>query len=83
MRIRLKLFASLEDHLPAGARDNIADIDVADHSTPYQLIDAHHIPRESAHLVLLNGVYVVPEQRDQPVLKEGDVLAIWPPVAGG
>jgi len=40
-------------------------------------------PRELAHLVLLNGIYVAPEQRNLVSIKEGDVLAIWPPVAGG
>ena len=35
------------------------------------------------HLVLVNGVYVPPEQRAERVLKDGDVLAIWPPIAGG
>ena len=35
------------------------------------------------HLVLVNGVYVQPEERASRVLKDGDVLAIWPPIAGG
>jgi sulfur carrier protein ThiS len=35
------------------------------------------------HLVLINGHYVPPEQRASRVLNEGDVLAIWPPIAGG
>ncbi len=37
----------------------------------------------TAHLVLLNGVYLTPEQREQATFKEGDTLAVWPPVAGG
>jgi molybdopterin converting factor small subunit len=35
------------------------------------------------HLVLVNGVYIAPDQRDTRVLQEGETLAIWPPVAGG
>jgi molybdopterin converting factor small subunit len=34
-------------------------------------------------LVLLNGKYIAPEARGTTTLTEGDVLAIWPPVAGG
>jgi sulfur carrier protein ThiS len=34
-------------------------------------------------LVLVNGVYIPPERWQTQVLNEGDVLAIWPPVAGG
>jgi len=35
------------------------------------------------HMVLVNGVYVAPEERSDKKLEEGDHLAIWPPVAGG
>jgi len=35
------------------------------------------------HIVLVNGVYVAPADRATRTLAEGDVLAIWPPVAGG
>ena len=83
MKVQLKLFASLEDCLPAGAKKNTVALTVVNTSTPLQIIDAHHIPRDSAHLVLLNGVYIDPEDRDKPIIKDGDVLAIWPPVAGG
>jgi molybdopterin converting factor small subunit len=34
-------------------------------------------------LVLVNGKYIAPEARGTTLLQEGDVLAIWPPVAGG
>jgi molybdopterin converting factor small subunit len=33
--------------------------------------------------VLVNGVYIDPSDRAQRVLQSGEVLAIWPPVAGG
>jgi molybdopterin converting factor small subunit len=35
------------------------------------------------HLVLINGKYIEPEKRLTQTLQEGDVLAIWPPIAGG
>jgi molybdopterin converting factor small subunit len=35
------------------------------------------------HLVLVNGKYIAPEHRHSQTLEEGDVLAIWPPIAGG
>jgi molybdopterin converting factor small subunit len=35
------------------------------------------------HLVLVNGHYINPEDRATRTLAEGDVLAIWPPIAGG
>ena len=84
MQITLKLYATLSDLLPSAAKDNRIDIEVRDDVTLNQIIDRYKVPRELAHLVLINGVFVCETDRDQPgPLKNGDVLAIWPPVAGG
>jgi sulfur-carrier protein len=84
MQITLKLFASLASHLPPSKKNGIeADIDVADGSTIGDMIALYKIPGKSAHLVMVNGVYIKPIERDQYVLKPNDALAICPPVAGG
>ncbi|MGR8921442.1 MAG: MoaD/ThiS family protein [Gammaproteobacteria bacterium] len=83
MKITFKMFASLTQYLPPEASGNIVEIDVDEQASVHDVIDAHRVPRQSAHLVLVNGVYILPEDRDKPILKAGDVLALWPPVAGG
>ena len=83
IHINFKLYASLTDYLPAHADGNRVDIEIPEHDTPYQVIDRFKVPRQEAHLILLNGVFVKPEDRDQPIFNDGDTLAIWPPVAGG
>lgn len=83
MQITFKLYAALSDYLPTDARDNRIALEVDEHTSPYAVIDKYQVPREQAHLVLLNGVYLSTAQRQQPVFKHGDVLAVWPPVAGG
>lgn len=84
MRITFKLYATLTDLLPSGAVANAAEIDITEDTTLNMLIDQYQVPRKLAHLVLLNGIFICDQDRDQPgVLKENDVLAIWPPVAGG
>ncbi len=83
MKVTVKLFALLGKYLPTGAADNQAAVEVADGATPVTVMDSLNLPREYCHLVLVNGVYVEPGKRESLALKEKDVLAIWPPVAGG
>ena len=83
MKVTLKLYATLGDLLPKSANQNSIQITVPNDATPNQVIDQYRVPREMAHLVLLNGVYVAREDRDKPLIREHDALAIWPPVAGG
>ena len=84
MKITFKLYASLTDYLPADARyDNRVPLDLPEGSTIAQVIEPFGLPQKLVHLVLVNGNYVPPEQRLSQVLEEGDVLAIWPPIAGG
>lgn len=84
MKITLKLFASLTDYLPIEAKyTNLVELDIAPGTTIGQLVEQHRLPEKLVHLVLVNGSYIAPEQRPEQPLKEGDVLAIWPPIAGG
>jgi len=84
MHITLKLFASLTDYLPPASKyTNIVELDVADGATITQVTEPYQLPPKQVHLVLVNGHYIAPEQRAAKVLQEGDVLAIWPPIAGG
>ncbi len=84
MKVTFKLYASLTDYLPAAARSgNIVELDVADGTPIARLIEPFGLPHKLVHLVLVNGVYVAPADRLTRVLNDGDVLAIWPPIAGG
>ena len=84
MHITLKLFASLTDYLPPEARyTNILQLEVAPDATISQIIEPFGLPSKMVHLVLINGRYIEPDKRLSQTLVEGDVLAIWPPIAGG
>lgn len=84
MKITLKLFASLTDYLPPEAKyTNIVALDIAPETTIVQLVEQYRLPEKLVHLVLVNGSYIAPEKRATQTLAEGDVLAIWPPIAGG
>lgn len=83
MRITFKLFATLGDYLPPGARFNQIELDLTQGATVAEVIDTHALPPKLVHLVLINGHFVPPTERATRALVDGDVLAIWPPIAGG
>lgn len=84
MRITFKLFASLQDYLPADARKtNSLELELADGTTVQQVIERFGLPQRSCHLVLIDGNFIPANARDNHVLTNGNTLAIWPPIAGG
>ena len=84
MKITLKLFATLTDYLPVEARyTNVVEMDIAPQDSISQILEQYRLPPKLVHLVLVNGHYIAPENRTTRTLQEGDVLAVWPPIAGG
>lgn len=83
MMIKVKLFAMLQDRLPPGAKDHTMEVEVEEGATPQQVVDMLRIPPEMAHLVLVDGLHLIPAERNVRRLLPGETLAIFPPVAGG
>ena len=84
MKITFQLYAMLADHLPDEARKtNSLEIEVPSGRTVAEVIEAFNLPPKLVHLVLVNGNFVPPAERAGRALAEGDILAIWPPIAGG
>lgn len=84
MKVKLKLFATLTAHLPPAARRaGLVELEVAPGTTVKGLIELNRLPPQLCTLVLLNGVFLSPQEQGGWALAEGDVLAIWPPVGGG
>lgn len=83
MRLTVKLYASLGDYLPAGSRNNRVEVDVVEPATVNAVLQPFSLPVALTHLVLVNGTFIPREERATTVLREGDALAVWPPIAGG
>lgn len=83
MKLRVKLYASLKPYLPVGSAKNEADIEIAEGASVQSVLDGFNMPEGLYKLVLVNGVFVTPEERARRAFIENDVLAVWPPVAGG
>lgn len=84
MQITFKLYATLGDYLPADRRrGNEMPLELPAGTTVTQAIAPFGLPPKLVHLVLINGAFVPPDQRATRELVDGDVLAVWPPIAGG
>ena len=84
MHLKIKLYAGLEAYLPGDAVDNSSLMEIDGATTVHDVIDRFKVPRNEAHLILLNGVFIIPDERDKAgIFKDGDTLALWPKIAGG
>jgi molybdopterin converting factor small subunit len=54
-------------------------LEVAEGTTVKALLENLRVPLETVKLIFLNGIHA----RENEVLKEGDRLGVFPPVAGG
>ena len=79
MEIEVKLFATLRDYLPRGSTRFSCKMEIDGETKVQDLLEKLKIPEEFPKIILVNGVHAKKEQ----TLKEGDVLSIFPPVAGG
>jgi molybdopterin converting factor small subunit len=79
MEIEVKLFATLRDYLPKGSSRFSCKMEVDDSTRVQEILSRLKIPEEIPKIILINGVHGKREQ----TLKDGDVLSIFPPVAGG
>ena len=77
--MEVRLFATLECFLPPGSRDGVALLDVPDGSTAFDVARHLGIPAGSERVLLVNGREAGPDR----MLAPGDVLDLYPPLAGG
>lgn len=83
MHVTVKLYATLSDYLPSGSKNNRVELDVAEAVSVQEVLQQFALPPKLTHLVLVNGVFIPPEERPNTALRDADVLAVWPPIAGG
>ncbi len=75
----MRLFAAFREYLPAGC-DGFSFVKVLDRETTVgEVVEALGLPEQLPKIVIVNGIHAVPDY----VLKDGDVLSLFPPVAGG
>ena len=79
MKIEIALYATLSQYLPPGADQRKAVIATREGATAREIMSQLGIPQEYPNILLVNGKQANPDT----VLKDGETLAIFPPLAGG
>ncbi|MGO9570450.1 MAG: MoaD/ThiS family protein [Desulfomonilaceae bacterium] len=79
MRIQLTLYASLACHLPEKGGGNAGTLEVQEGVTVKDILGQLKIGLEVPKIIFLNGIHAGLDD----VLKNGDRLAVFPPIAGG
>jgi molybdopterin converting factor small subunit len=80
MKIELKLYASLSRYMPQALLEKSQSyLELGEGTTIKALLEDLKVPLEAVKLIFVNGVHA----KDDEVLKDGDRLGVFPPVAGG
>jgi molybdopterin converting factor small subunit len=79
MKIHVQLYASLSKYMPSQAGNKPVTLELAEGATIDDLMGGLKIPSDMVKLKFLNGRHATGDE----VLKEGDRVGIFPPVAGG
>ncbi len=79
MNIEVKLFAGLAKFLPEGSRGKSTILSVPEGTTVKGVLEQLSISPKMVHLIFVNAVH----RKIDHVLKESDLLSIFPAIAGG
>jgi molybdopterin synthase sulfur carrier subunit len=79
MNLEIKLFANFREFLPPGTEKYTCWLELEEGTTIGQVLEKLKIPDDIPMITLVNGLHRTFEDRLQP----GDVLSVFPPVAGG
>jgi sulfur-carrier protein len=79
MNVEIRLFATFREYLPPGSDMFSFSRHLDKPATVGEIMHDLKLPDDIPKIIIVNGIHATPEN----VLAEGDVLSIFPPVAGG
>ena len=79
MRVEIKLFANFREYLPPGSRKSACWLELEEGTNIGRALEQLKIPDSIPMITLVNGLH----RTFEDVLQPGDVLSVFPPVAGG
>jgi molybdopterin converting factor small subunit len=79
MNVTVKLFATLRDYLPEDSDNGACRLSLSEGETVKDVLRRLRVPEDIKLVLLLNSRHTDYETE----LAEGDVLSVFPPIAGG
>jgi molybdopterin converting factor small subunit len=79
VKVEIRLFATLAPFLPPNSVAGAAVVSVPEGGTVAEIAERLGIPAALPRIALVNGEDAAPDRR----LAAGDVVALFPPLAGG
>lgn len=79
MIVTVALYAGLAQYLPAGATNRRAELELPEGSTAREALDSLGIPPDIPRILVLDGSLA----GEETVLRAGQTLGVFPPLAGG
>ena len=80
INIEVQLYFDLVNYLPTVAKDKKFSISLEEGSTIQNLLNKLGLPEDITKVILVNGIK---PKSNEIQLQYGDVVAIFPPMAGG
>jgi len=79
MKVEIRLFATFREFLPPGSTTFSFTKELEADATVQGVIEALKLPEHVPKIIIVNGIHAGSKR----VLQEGDVLSLFPPIAGG
>ncbi len=76
MKVTVKFFADLRQYGPEKA-----EIDLPDNSTVNDILEKYKVPKKAKQLIIM--INTLPRREETIKVNNGDVVAIFPIIAGG
>ena len=79
MKVKIEVFGFLRNHIPPKFKSHSSEFSVEDPAPLYYVLNEMLLLGNFDKIVLVNGRYVAPSY----CLKQGDIVQIFSPIAGG
>jgi len=83
MKVRIRLFATLQEYLPRDSQGSETAVDLTEGATIPDALGALSVPMTLPHIVLVNGRHVLRPNLPTFQLHDGDILSVFPAIGGG